>query len=363
MYVVSAGRASCASSGVGSRESGVGSHFPSAERRPGDGRSSSQPTQEERAHTSTTHHHHIQGNNGVTPLPISIALEPLLLLLLLVLPTSSFLQKSVVLDTRPTDDPSNLHRSRPRRLRCVYVDVRDQKPGQIITQDGKPGRTITQDANTNKIRCSIWYHIFLVGVRSKTTSKMSGNNDETDENAKDMAVNREISHHSLKSPKKARHGGARLVVLVLGLIGVVVSGVGASFFMENKGLNLKTDTDLEEGMVSLLSAQQEVIPEPDSDEGPRILQARPTRRPTRKPTRMPTRKPTRRPTRKPTRRPTRKPTRRPTRRPTRKPTPRPASPPSRDDHDDGDDDDDHDDGDDDDDDDNDGDDDDDNDED
>ena len=133
---------------------------------------------------------------------------------------------------------------------------------------------------------------------------MSGNNDETDENAKDMMVNREVSQHSLKSPpKKARHGGARLVVLVLGLIGVVVSGVGASFFMEKKGLNLKTDTDLGEGMVSLLSAQQEVIPpEPDSDEGPRILQARPTRRPTRKPTHRPTRKPTRRPTRKPTRR-------------------------------------------------------------
>ena len=56
-------------------------------------------------------------------------------------------------------------------------------------------------------------------------------NDETAPNAP--------GEHSLKTLKQARYG-ARLVVLVLGLISVVVFGVvGASFFMEkNKDLNL-----------------------------------------------------------------------------------------------------------------------------
>jgi cytochrome b involved in lipid metabolism len=48
------------------------------------------------------------------------------------------------------------------------------------------------------------------------------------------------------SPKQARYG-ARVAVLVLGLISVVVVGLGASFVMEKKGLNLRMGTDAREG--------------------------------------------------------------------------------------------------------------------
>ena len=48
------------------------------------------------------------------------------------------------------------------------------------------------------------------------------------------------------STKQARYG-ARVAVLVLGLISVVVVGLGASFVMEKKGLNLRMGTDARGG--------------------------------------------------------------------------------------------------------------------
>ena len=59
----------------------------------------------------------------------------------------------------------------------------------------------------------------------------------------------DVSEHWMPS-KQARYG-ARMAVLVLGLIAVVVFGVGASFSMDNKkgGLNLRMGTDPREGTI------------------------------------------------------------------------------------------------------------------
>jgi Cytochrome b5-like Heme/Steroid binding domain len=76
------------------------------------------------------------------------------------------------------------------------------------------------------------------------------NHNEGSENTQ-VAMYHDGSGHWM-SPKQARYG-ARVAVLVLGLISVVVFGVGASFLMENKGLNLRIGTDAREG----------TLPEPD----------------------------------------------------------------------------------------------------
>jgi outer membrane biosynthesis protein TonB len=125
------------------------------------------------------------------------------------------------------------------------------------------------------------------------------------------------------STKQARYG-ARVAVLVLGLISVVVVGLGASFVMEKKGLNLRMVTDATEG----------TLPEPDFGKA-RMLEDGDDDddddddgdNPAPKPSRKPTPKPSRKPTPKPSRKPTPKPASKPTPRPATKPTPKPAGTP------------------------------------
>ena len=69
-------------------------------------------------------------------------------------------------------------------------------------------------------------------------------NNHTDGSEKTQGVTNQDGTEHWMSPKQARYG-ARVAVLVLGLISVVV--LGASFSMEKKGLKLRIGTDTLEG--------------------------------------------------------------------------------------------------------------------
>jgi Cytochrome b5-like Heme/Steroid binding domain len=156
--------------------------------------------------------------------------------------------------------------------------------------------------------------------------------NEVSENT--QGVMYQVGTENWMSPKQARYG-ARVAVLVLGLISVVVFGLGASFVMEKKGLNLRSSTD----------AREATLPEPDFGKA-RMLDGddgddgddddddddddgdNPAPKPSRKPTPKPSRKPTPKPSRKPTPKPASKPTQRPAPKPTTKPAPKPTPSPA-----------------------------------
>jgi hypothetical protein len=160
---------------------------------------------------------------------------------------------------------------------------------------------------------------------NEISTKMHDINERA-ENAHDVVMYEEISSNHLKSLPKQTRFGARMVMLVLGLMSVVAIGVGASFFMEKGAIRSPHvgRSTAESGFAEAFHNQlRRILQTGDDDEDDNPA-------PTRKPTRMPTRKPTRKPTPKPTRKPTPKPTPRP--------TPAPVPAPSGDDDDDDDDD-------------------------
>ena len=162
------------------------------------------------------------------------------------------------------------------------------------------------------------------------------NHNEGIENTED------VSEHWM-SPKQARYG-ARMAVLVLGLIAVVVFvGVGASFSIETKeGLNLRMGMDPREGTVvepdfgkaRMLEDEDSSIDndgdddDDDDDNSAPTPTAKPAPKPTAKPAPKPTAKPAPKPTAKPATKPTSKPATKPTAKPATKPTAKPAPKPT-----------------------------------